>query len=62
MPVVQVEIWEGKTEDQKGKLMKGIVKAFEEIGVKPSGAIVIIHETPKCNWGIEGEQALKTNL
>lgn len=60
MPVVQVELWEGRTPEQKEKLIKAITRAFEEIGVKPESLTVILHETPKCNWGIRGEQASKT--
>ena len=61
MPVVVLEMWEGRAEEQKEKLMKGIVKAFEEIGVNSQRVTIIIHETPRSNWGIKGEQALKTN-
>lgn len=61
MPVVLVEMWEGRTEEQKEKLMKGIMKAFEAIGVKKEKVTIVIHDTPKSNWGIEGEQASKTN-
>jgi len=35
VPVVIVEMWEGRTPDQKEKLIKGITKAFEELGVEP---------------------------
>ncbi|MEM2930872.1 MAG: tautomerase family protein, partial [Thermoproteota archaeon] len=35
MPVVIVEMWEGRSEEQKEKLIKGVTRAFEEIGVKP---------------------------
>ena len=59
MPIVQVEMWEGRSAEQKEKLMKGIMKAFEEIGVKKERVTIIIHDTPKTNWGIEGEQASK---
>jgi len=61
VPVVLVEMWEGRTEEQKEKLMKGIMKAFEAIGVKKEKVTIVIHDTPKSNWGIEGEQASKTN-
>jgi len=36
VPVVIVELWQGRTEEQKEKLIKGIVKAFEDIGVPVS--------------------------
>ncbi len=59
MPVVIVEMWEGRTPDQKEKLIKGITKAFEELGVKPEHLNVIIHDIPKTNWGVGGNQASK---
>ncbi len=59
MPVVVVEMWEGRTPEQKEKLIKGITRVFEEIGVKPEHLSVIIHENPKTNWGIGGTQASK---
>jgi len=59
MPVVQIDMWSGRTEEEKEKLIKGIAKAFEEIGVKPEHLTIIIHDVPKSNWGIRGEQASK---
>ena len=59
MPVVIVEWWEGRTVEQKEKLIKGITKAFGEVGVKPDRLNIIIHDVPKTNWGRQGEQASK---
>lgn len=59
MPVVQVEMWEGRTAEQKERLIKAITKAFEEIGVKPESLTIIIHDVPKINWGSRGQQASK---
>ena len=61
MPVVIVEMWEGRTEEQKGTLVRGICKAFEDIGVKPERLNIVIHESPKSNWGIGSELASKKN-
>ena len=60
MPVVIVETWEGKSEEQKAKLIKGITKASEDIGVEPEMVHVIIHDVPKRNWGSRGAQASKS--
>jgi 4-oxalocrotonate tautomerase len=60
MPVVVVETWEGKSEEQKAKLIKGITKAFEDIGVEPEMLHVIIRDVPKRNWGFRGVQASKS--
>ena len=59
MPVVIVEMWEGRTDEQKEKLIKGITKAFEEIGVPAEALNIIIHDAPKTNWGLRGGQASK---
>ena len=59
MPVVIVEMWEGRTPEQKETLIQGITKAFEEIGVKPESLHIVIHDVPKSNWGLRGQQASK---
>lgn len=59
MPVVIVEMWEGRTPEQKETLIKGIAKAFEGIGVKPESLHIVIHDIPKMNWGTRGQQASK---
>lgn len=59
MPIVIIETWSGKTEEMKEKLIKGITEAFEEVGVKPESLQIIIHDVPKSNWGMRGEQASK---
>lgn len=59
MPVVIVEMRQGRTEEQKAKLIKGVTKAFEDIGVPADRLHIIIHDVPKCNWGTCGEPASK---
>ena len=59
MPVFIVEMWEGRTPEQKEKLMDGITKAFEEIGTKPESLHIVLHDVPKTNWGTRGQQASK---
>ena len=59
VPVVIVEMWAGRNDEQKATLIKGITRAFEEIGVKPEALHIIIHDVSKDNWGTQGEQASK---
>lgn len=59
MPVVIVEMWEGRTPEQKEKLMHGITKAFEGIGTKAESLHIVLHDVPKTNWGTRGQQASK---
>jgi len=60
LPVVIVEMWEGRTVEQKEKLIKSIARAFQEsLGTKPESLSIVIHDVPKTNWGSKGEQASK---
>jgi 4-oxalocrotonate tautomerase len=55
MPVVQVSVWAGISEENKKKIVEGITKVIEEIGV-PRGAItIIIYEVPKTDWASGGQ-------
>jgi 4-oxalocrotonate tautomerase len=59
MPCVIVEMWEGRTAEQKETLIKAIATAFESIGVQADHLSIIIHDVPKTNWGTRGQQASK---
>lgn len=61
MPVVMVEMWKGRTEEQKAKLIKGITKAFEEIGVEADYLSIVIHDIPKSNWGMGGGTSIQVS-
>ena len=52
-------MWAGRNDEQKATLIRGITRTFEEIGVKAESVHVIIHDVPKDNWGMQGEQASK---
>lgn len=55
MPFVVVEMWEGRTVEQKRNLVKAITKAMvDEAACKPDHLHVVIHETPKNSWGRGG--------
>jgi 4-oxalocrotonate tautomerase len=55
MPFVIVEMWEGRTVDQKRALVKAITNAMvEHAGAKPDHLHVVIHDTPKDSWGRAG--------
>jgi 4-oxalocrotonate tautomerase len=56
MPVVIVEMWEGRTVDQKRKLVDAITTAMvEHCGSDPTHLHVIIHDIPKESWGRGGK-------
>jgi len=58
MPVVTIEMWEGRTPEQKKALVEAVTSAVAgAIGCPPEAVEVIIHEVPKVNWGIGGQIA-----
>ena len=57
MPIVQIELWEGRTDEQKAKLIDAVSDAFTVLGIEKSHVYIVIHESSKANWGIGGTQA-----
>ncbi len=57
MPVVIVEMWEGRTVDQKRTIVEGITTTFEQIGIPPEALQIVINDIPKHNWAIAGKLA-----
>ena len=55
MPVVIVEMWEGRTIEQKKQLVEGITSAFAKINTPPEAVHVILKDIPKHNWAIGGK-------
>jgi len=55
MPVVIVEMWEGRTTEQKKQLVEGITSSFERIGTPRDALQIILRDIPKHNWAIAGE-------
>lgn len=55
VPVVTVQLWEGRTVEQKRKLVRAITDAMvEHAGVNPDGLHVIVQDVPKDSWGRAG--------
>ncbi|MBU0614811.1 MAG: tautomerase family protein [Nanoarchaeota archaeon] len=59
MPIVEVKMWSGRTEEQKEQIIQGITKVLEDVGVPAEKTTVIITDYPKSNWGTKGVQASK---
>ena len=57
MPVVIVEMWEGRTTKQKGQLAKGITDEFIKIGVPRDQVHIIFKDNMKSNWATGGKLA-----
>ncbi len=61
MPVVIVEMWEGRTVEQKRQLVEGITAAFVKIGTPPEVIHIIIKDNPKHNWATGGKLASESS-
>ena len=57
MPIVIVELWEGRTVEQKKQLVEGITAAITKTGVPPEEVHIIIKDNPKHNWASGGKLA-----
>lgn len=56
MPVVTIEMYEGRTTEQKQALVEAITEAMVEHADAPFDSLdVIIHDIPKENWGRKGK-------
>ncbi len=57
MPVVIVEMWEGRTAEQKKQLVEGITASFAKIGTSPEAVQIILKDNAKHNWAAGGKLA-----
>jgi 4-oxalocrotonate tautomerase len=55
MPVIEVNLWEGRTREQKKRIAKAITDAFVKEDVPASAVHVIFHDVKKENWCIAGK-------
>lgn len=55
LPVVQVSVWAGISEENKKKIVEGITRVIEEIGVPREAITIIIYEVPKTDWASGGQ-------
>ncbi|MCG8492894.1 MAG: 4-oxalocrotonate tautomerase [Sneathiellales bacterium] len=58
MPLIRVELFEGRSLETKRELIEALTRETVRIaGVSKASVDVIITEVKKENWGIGGEQA-----
>lgn len=56
MPIIHVQVIEGRTDEQLSKLMESLTDAAaESLGVKKEQVRVLIQEIPNRHWGVGGK-------
>lgn len=54
LPLVQISVWAGMSLESKRKIVEGITRVFEEVGIPKEAVEIIIYEAPKTNWARGG--------
>jgi 4-oxalocrotonate tautomerase len=63
MPIVTIDIWAGRSKEDKKKLIVAVTKAVaESIGCPAQHVNVVINEQPRENWGVGGVQASEMKI
>lgn len=57
MPVVMIELFEGRTDEEKKQLAKGITAEFVNIGIPAEAVQIFLNEHPKTNVARGGKLA-----
>lgn len=56
MPMIRVEMFEGRTPEQKLNLVKAITQAaVDTLGIKPEAIDVVLYDIKKSDWATGGE-------
>jgi 4-oxalocrotonate tautomerase len=56
MPIIKVEMFPGRTRDQKRELVKELTESFvRTCGGTPTSVTVVISDVEKQDWGVGGE-------
>jgi len=59
MPIAQIYLMEGRTDEQKRLAIEKVTQALvEALGSPPEQVRVLIHDLPGTNWGIAGKTAM----
>ncbi len=57
MPLIRVEMLEGRTPEQKTALVRALTQAVvDTLGSKPEGVNVMLFDVPRNNWATGGVQ------
>ena len=57
MPTLRVEMFEGRTQEQKKALVKALTQAVvESLGTKPESVDIVLYDIKKSDWATGGVQ------
>jgi len=55
MPIVRIEVWPGRTRDQKNALIRNVTDAVvNSIGCPEQAVEVLLYEVDKSHWAVGG--------
>lgn len=54
MPLAQIYMWQGISQDIVNKIIAGVTDVFVGLGIPKQAVEVLVLELPKAHWGIEG--------
>jgi len=55
MPLVKIDMWEGRSEETKEKLIRNVSDTVARtLDVSLDHVTVILYDVPKSNWGLKG--------
>lgn len=54
MPLAQIYLWKGISEEIIKNVIEGVTDVFVDIGIPKQAVEVLVNETPKAHWGIGG--------
>jgi len=56
MPLAQIYMAPGRTDEQKAQLIERVTQAFTEtVGVPSDSVWITIQEVPRTQWGVAGQ-------
>ncbi|MGI8333598.1 4-oxalocrotonate tautomerase [Actinomadura scrupuli] len=56
MPIITVDLWAGRTVEQKRLLVKELTDAYvRAAGGSPGAVQVVLRDVPKENWAVGGQ-------
>jgi 4-oxalocrotonate tautomerase len=63
MPVVEVKLTAGRTDQQKERIIAGITEVLvDTLNVRPDQVTVLLYDIPKQHWGLQGKPLTSLSL